>query len=512
MQQITEITKQISNAPPGSRLMLFATPYEQSEATLKSLLTLGFSDKLSQSFLKYYKAEHLTNTEDSILFILEMMFKSDYPTGRISNMCNIITIVCDEIHGESQHTKTDKFIEIVIPAFEVAGAAMLEMELKDCKDSANQTSAMQVAHFNFNRLNNACKRIYPNSDIHSYLARSISERINDLHIGEFEFPPADPLCLSPRANTSTTSTPPPSPRIRNGLARELRGLSYFLEKITDASIFEDQFDIIMDAIITYVKGEISISAICEKITEFRKDDRAFIDTWNIYDVMGHLDSGAHGFALGDLLLTKFYERDCRNGKGFLEKLAEPIKSWLSRSLFYTMNRVAHNDQEYIKYNNSFSEYVDKYREVWGCDLPFTELGEQIETIANRLYLRRKTIMLFKNKEHLKDKMKINKNHQYYLDYVTAYKYNFESPDNKFPKDFGEVSTSLIIKTNSKSDAKTFYSKMQNDTINNLSFTIRSTETIRQIKTMFKFAESLQELMYDGELLIPKDPSFWSLEV
>lgn len=506
MQKIIsdELRKQGRPGGPGSKVVLFTSLYDQAESVLKALLTLGFADKLSQSFLEYYKVTHLTDTEDSILFILEMLFKMDYPEGRVANICNIVKIVVGEILGNSVHTKTEKFIATVIPAFEVAGAAILEMEIKECKESANQTSAIQIAYFNYNRLNNACKVVSPKLDIQLYLSRSLTERINDLHNGDFIFPPQDTMCLSPKESV-TVSTPPPSPGVRNSIARELRGISWLLDKVTNASTFEEQFDVIMDAIVSYVKGEIPIIEVCSKVNEFRKDDRSIIDTWNIYDIMGHLDAGANGFLLGDLLLVKLLERDCREGKGFLKKLAEPIKNWLTRSMFYNLNRIAHDDEEFTCCPISFSEYVSNYRAVWGCDLPFVELGKQMLTIANYLHLRRDTIMFFRKKEHLKDKTKV---YQRYLDYSSGYRYNFEA--QKFPPHFNEVAVTQA--ENPRAESKTFYTKINSNTINNLSFVIRSTETIRQLKTMAKFATSIQELMYDGELLIPDDPSFFSMDV
>lgn len=454
----------------NTKAYLFTSHYDTAEMALRALISDGLHGKHAQSCMAYYKVTGLVDTEDAILYILNLMWDPEH-NDRVFRICSIINTIADELNNENHNITTDKFRNVIIPEITKAVVAVFYTELLSCISNINRTVGLQEAHKNYSTLLDACKRIVPNYDLYT----STNEYLNSLAID------AGVLAIRSR----------------------------ILKRVCDTDSFEREQTSLLDGIVMYIQGKLTLDKLLTRVSVAHKDDRLIVDSWNIEELCRHIDISSYGFATGYKLLSKLWDNNCRNGEGYREKLVPPIKRWLSRSFFAYLYEVSQDtstvpDMEIVISSNA---YLLKYQGVWNEDPPFTCVGKQIRTIAAGLQTRRMIAETLKRGSFDTLCKSESKKYPAYLDYISNYRYNFEK--NCCPENFD---TSLVIRpTNPREEFKIFQNNIKIGEITSLSHTMCANGAVRELGCHRRFAEHIQRLMTDGELLMPDDPSFMCLD-
>jgi hypothetical protein len=456
---------------PNTRAYLFTSHYDTAEMALRALLSGGLHGKHAQSCMMYYKVTGIVDTEDALLYILNLMWDPEH-VDRVSRICTVVNTIADEVNEENHFINTDKFRNTVLPEITKAVVAVFDTEIFYCISNINRTVGLQEAHKSYTNLLAACQRIVPGYDLYT----ATLELVNNSH----------QMDLDTVTNIKRT-----------------------IKRVCDTYCFEKEQASLLDGIVQYIQGNLTLDKLLAIVTVAKKDDRLIVESWDLEELCRHINLSADGFVVGHKLLSKLWDNNCRDGKGYREKLVAPVKRWLSRSLFAYLYDVSQDtntipDSEIVISSNAYSL---KYRGVWGDDPPFVAVGKQIMSIALGLRTRRTIAEALKLGSLEKLCKTESKKYSVYLDYISNYRYNFAI--NCCPENF---ETSLVIRpSDPRADFKKFQHNVKIGQVTSLSHTMCANGAIRELRVHGRFAEHIQHLMPDGELLMPDDASFMCLD-
>lgn len=458
---------------------LFSSHYESSETALRALLADGFKGKHAQAWIAHYSEPGLLDTSDALLHVLNLM-RDPLHVDRVPRILSIMHVITDEIENENEHIKDAKFTSNVIPEITRMASEVMHVELSECMTNINRTNGIQDAHKSYVQLQLACVKLVDNYDL--YATTTLLINSPDIAI-----------------NTNNTKT----------YTHVLNDRHKTFKRICDTATLKRQRYELLDGIVLYIKGNLQLCKLIDLIVIAKKEDRDIVESWDLEEICRYVNLSEDGFTTGEIILTKLCDSGCKDGTGYREVLAKPLINWLTRSFFAYIYAVS-RDTNIIPEDNiipAITTYLSKYKSVWGRDPPFVDLGKQIMSIGLGLQQRKMIAISLKHIPFGKLSNNAAKLYKIYLDYTSNYRYNFTL--NCCPATFD---TALVIRSSSpREDYEKFKKENASGKITAMSHIQNTNSIIHEIQAHLRFATYIQDLMIDGDILMPTDASFMCLD-
>ena len=497
---------------------------------------MDISEALPQTFMHSYPCdgakEAAKTTEDSVVFVINSVFNPGSPEG----FHCLVQIIAGELVQYGSPTSDPEFVERVMPCLVRGCAIILHHMLMNTHATSTHLHAIQSArkwYYKFKILFDAMlcnidQTIRNDTmDTDRVIAAYFEEQIKRFSDCATIVAPVLDMAL-PQQESSVPN------KDRVAVGAHLKSALDLLAKVMDNEEYTKVTSTIIAAIVDYITGAADLKTLVALVPARKKQDREIVSSWNINDVLIYIDAAAvDKLRIAQQVLQAYIDKNpgvnTVTPNGYISPdnpvhiqprrhinsvRGKSVRNWMARSLFYYIYSDICAD-EHVLDTRAVKQFVEDYNQVWGVDLPYTELGEQVCEVSKTLMSNymigvgmKNPNFLARNNLHGASAHAIQSQDNSCADFYSKLTYNFMI--DTIPDSFNMYN--IVRPKTVKGLYKKVYQDLKTNKLTQEMLTYANSSTARQMRQSSRFGNLIQELMPDGQFLIARDPALLGLDI
>jgi hypothetical protein len=364
----------IINNATNSQVAAYLKPMDVATSAIKLILQTSLDHPTTIILLGLFnRAGKLKSSMQALVYILDnvcLQFTRDY----CSKLATLILFMGEEKENPSGILEWDDIYYTLVNDFKDACVVSLELEMMDFITNPSTKNTYEKLHREYLRLLDAFECVFGSFDLKGALHVYISKRLSQLET-ENKYQIFKPF------NTTLTKmiigkdpnivyAVPENDKNRDESIKLFHSMRNLIFLITNTITFEKHIDHFIKDVNTHLSGNDPITREA-----------------NIKSILLHLETYGYDLRYPIRLMNRIRRAGFKDGKGYNKEVGEVVKKWLTRIFFQYLQNIS---SDHIDHGTAQAElYIKKYVEIWGTQLPFQEVGEQLNKLQIMLKLQNK---------------------------------------------------------------------------------------------------------------------------